>query len=90
LRRRFRFICCCRDCQAFAHFLERLGVLDEAGGTDIYQMPAGRVKLTAGTDAVRCLHFCNKSFAGTPIVAGPRSATRPVRVSRLLVSFILS
>jgi hypothetical protein len=76
----FRFICYCRDCQAFAHFLERLDVLDTAGGTDIYQMPTGRVKLTAGTDAVRCLHFSSKVYrwytdcCRTPIgnTAGPR------------------
>jgi hypothetical protein len=76
----FRFVCYCRDCQAFARFLERPDVLDTAGGTDIYQMPAGCVKLTAGTDAVRCLHFSSKVFrwytncCRTPIgnTAGPR------------------
>ena len=56
----FRFICYCKDCQAFAHFLERLEVLDPAGGTDIFQMPPARVKLTAGTDAVRCLRLSEK------------------------------
>ena len=44
-------------------------------------MPTGRVKLTAGTDAVRCLHFSSKVFrwytdcCRTPIAntaAGPR------------------
>ena len=49
----FRFICYCKDCQAFARFLERPDVVDPAGGTDIFQMPQGRVKLTTGTDAVR-------------------------------------
>ena len=34
-----------------------------------------RVKLTAGTDAVRCLSLSRKSSAGTPIVAGRRSNT---------------
>ena len=76
----FRFVCYCRDCQAFARFLERPDVLDTAGGTDIFHMPAGRVKLTAGTDAVRCLHFSSKVFrwytdcCRTPIgnTAGPR------------------
>src|SRR6266446_4605702 len=48
----FRFVCYCKDCQAFARFLERTDVLDPAGGTDIFQMPPGRVKLTAGTDAM--------------------------------------
>jgi hypothetical protein len=56
----FRFICYCKDCQVFAHFLERADVLDAAGGTDIFQMPPGRVTLAAGTDAVRCLRLSNK------------------------------
>src|SRR5262249_16591771 len=56
----FRFICYCKDCQAFARFLERLDVLDPAGGTDIFQMSPARVKLTAGTDAVRCLRLSEK------------------------------
>ena len=38
----FRFVCYCKDCQAFARFLERADVLDPAGGTDIFQMPPGR------------------------------------------------
>src|SRR6516162_5125147 len=56
----FRVVCYCKDCQAFARFLERADVLDPAGGTDIFQMPPGRVKLTAGTDAMRCLRLSNK------------------------------
>src|SRR5215475_11918108 len=76
----FRFVCYCRDCQAFARFLERPDVLDTAGGTDIFHMPTGRVKLTAGTDAVSCLQFSSKVFrwhtdcCRTPIgnTAGPR------------------
>src|SRR5215813_3968090 len=76
----FRFVCYCQDCQAFARFLAQPDVLDAAGGTDIFHMPAGRVKLTAGTDAVRCLHFSSRVFrwytdcCQTPIAntAGPR------------------
>ncbi len=58
----FRFVCYCKDCQAFARVLDRPDVLDAAGGTDIFQMPPGRVKLTAGGDAVRCLRFSGKVF----------------------------
>jgi hypothetical protein len=58
----FRFLCYCKDCQAFARFLERADVLDVAGGTDIFQMPPARVKLTAGTDALRCLRFSSNVF----------------------------
>jgi hypothetical protein len=68
------------DCQAFARFLERADVLDPAGGTEIFQMPIGRVKLTAGTEMLRCLQLSRKVFrwytdcCKTPIgnTAGPR------------------
>lgn len=53
----FRFICYCKNCQGFARFLGRPDVLDTAGGTDIFQMPAGLVKLTAGMHAIRSLSF---------------------------------
>jgi hypothetical protein len=56
----FRFVCYCKDCQAFARFLERADVLDPAGGTDTFQMPPGRVKITAGADAMRCLRLSDK------------------------------
>jgi hypothetical protein len=51
----FRFVCYCTDCQAFARFLGRPDVLDDAGGTDIFQLPAGRVTLTAGRNTLRCV-----------------------------------
>jgi hypothetical protein len=53
----FRFVCYCEDCQAFARFLDRPDVLDAAGGTDIFHLAAGRVKMTAGADALRCLRL---------------------------------
>lgn len=53
----FRFVCYCGDCQAFARFLGRPDVLDSAGGTDIFQMPPAHVKLTEGTDALRCVRL---------------------------------
>lgn len=56
----FRFICYCKDCQAFARLLKRPDTLDVAGGTDIFQMPANRVKLTEGTNALRCLRLSAK------------------------------
>jgi hypothetical protein len=77
-----RFVCYCKDCQAFARFLERAeDVLDPAGGTDIFQMPPARIQLTAGTDALRCLRLSDNVLrwytdcCRTPIAntaAGPR------------------
>lgn len=76
----FRIICYCKDCQAFARFLRRRDMLDTAGGTDTFQMPAGRVKFTEGGDAVRCLCFSSKTYrwytdcCGMPVgnTVGPR------------------
>ena len=77
----FRFVCYCTDCQAFTRFLDRADVLDGAGGTDIFQLPPGRVKLTAGADALRCVNLGNRGVfrwysdcCRTPIAntAGPR------------------
>jgi hypothetical protein len=59
----FRFVCYCKDCRAFARFLDRPDVLDAAGGTDIFQMPPGRVTLDAGADALRCVRLSD----GTPV-----------------------
>lgn len=56
----FRFVCYCTDCQTFPRFLNRPDVLDIAGGTDIFHMPMGHVKITEGMDAVRCLCLSSK------------------------------
>ena len=56
----FRFVCYCKDCQAFARFLDRPDVLDAAGGTDIFQLAPARVKLTEGTDAIRCISLSKR------------------------------
>jgi hypothetical protein len=79
-----RFLCYCKDCQAFARFLGRPDILDAAGGTDIFQMPAGCVTLTAGRDALRCISFSGKVlrwYAGccrTPIANTAASPRFPV------------
>src|SRR5215467_13480397 len=92
----FRFVCYCNDCQAFARFLERPDMLDPAGGTDIFQMPPGCVKLTVGTDAVRCLRLSDKGVlrwytdccrtpigntAASPRFPAPAADRRPALIS---------
>jgi hypothetical protein len=79
-----RFVCYCKDCQAFARFLDRADVLDATGGTDIFHMPPGRMKPTAGTDALRCLRLSNKLLrwytecCRTPIANTPAAPGFPV------------
>jgi hypothetical protein len=79
-----RFTCYCVDCQTFARFLARPDVLDAAGGTDIFHMPAGRVKLTEGADALRCLRLSKKVLrwyaecCRTPIANTARGPRFPI------------
>ena len=56
----FRFVCYCKDCQAFARWLERADVLDPAGGTDIFQMPPARLRLSGDVDGLRCVQRSSK------------------------------
>jgi hypothetical protein len=43
-------VCYCRDCQAFARFLENPGMLDAAGGTEVVLVAPGRLRFTTGVD----------------------------------------
>jgi len=46
-----RVVCYCDDCQSFAHFLEGADeILDENGGSDIFQVSAARVEITEGRE----------------------------------------
>lgn len=53
-----RVVCHCKDCQAFA---EKLGqskeVLDEYGGTDIYQLAPAQVHIDTGIEHIKCLRL---------------------------------
>ena len=53
--------CYCDDCQAFQKLLghaER--VLDEHGGTEIFQMSAGKIEITKGHENLACLRLTPK------------------------------
>ena len=57
-----RVVCYCDDCQAYARFLGRPGITDEWGGTDIFQMPPSRVRITGDTEALRCVRLSDKGM----------------------------
>jgi hypothetical protein len=57
-----RIVCYCDDCQAFAHFLDRSDVLDEGGGTDIFQLAPSQLRITEGADKVRCMRLSSKGL----------------------------
>ncbi len=58
-----RVKCYCRDCQAFAHYLNSTqAILDEYGGTDIYQLAPARLSFSQGQDLIRCVRLTNKGL----------------------------
>jgi hypothetical protein len=53
-----RYICHCDDCQAFAYFTGLAhAILDVNGGTDAYQLPASRLNIISGKDALSCIRM---------------------------------
>jgi hypothetical protein len=52
-----RVICYCDDCQAYARHLQNETMLDANGGTDIFQMSAGRLRFDQGQDRLACLRL---------------------------------
>jgi hypothetical protein len=43
-----RFVCCCDDCQVYAHHLGRGDILDANGGTDVYHADSSRLRIAGG------------------------------------------
>lgn len=76
-----RVVCYCRDCRAYARHLGDAAILDDAGGTELFQTSAGRLRLDAGHDHVACLRMtrrgplrwhaacCGSALANTPPTA---------------------
>ena len=53
-----RVICYCDDCQAFAEYLSATDkILDENGGTDIFQTTPSQIKINKGIEKVRCIRL---------------------------------
>jgi len=53
-----RVICHCLDCQAFARYLGTENrILDDHGGTDIYQTNPAQLDFETGTNLLRCLQL---------------------------------
>jgi hypothetical protein len=56
-----RIICYCGDCQAYARHLDRAELLGPRGGSDIVQLPAGHLRITAGHEHIAGLKLTTKS-----------------------------
>ena len=79
-----RAICYCKDCQAYARFLETPGIADANGGTEVIASSAQAVHLTSGSERLACLSLRDggllRWYAGcckTPIANTPRNPGMP-------------
>ncbi len=58
-----RLICCCDDCQRYANYLNHENsVLDQYGGTEVFQMPVSFLQITKGTEKVACIRLSSKGL----------------------------
>ncbi len=85
-------VCMCIDCQTYARWLgEPDELLDEVGGTEIYQTTPARVKIHEGREQIRCVRLspkgtlrfyagcCRTPLANMGVPAGLPFAGIPVR-----------
>jgi hypothetical protein len=57
-----RATCYCKDCQAYARWLDRPGVADAQGGTDMVAMNPAGVHITAGSEQIACMSLSGKGI----------------------------
>lgn len=58
-----RIVCCCSDCQEFARYLKRGDdVLDQFGGTEIYQTSQAQVSIQQGAEQLRSVKMTPKGL----------------------------
>lgn len=58
-----RVVCCCDDCQSFAAYLERKeDILDEFGGTEIFQTSQSQIRINKGNEHLRCVRLSPKGL----------------------------
>ena len=58
-----RVVCYCDDCQAFARHLKRESdILDEFGGTELFQIAPSQIKIESGAEHIRCTRLTSKGL----------------------------
>ncbi len=58
-----RVVCCCSDCQAFALYLgSDAYILDEFGGTEIFQMSQSQLSIQKGQDKLQSMRLTKKGL----------------------------
>ena len=80
-----RAVCYCRDCQAWAHFIDEGGsTLDDMGGTDVVATQSRYVRFSSGIERLACCSLTETgllrwyaSCCNTPIANTPRNFRLP-------------
>jgi hypothetical protein len=57
-----RVVCYCDDCQAFAHQLDRVDLLDAKGGSDIVQVAPASLTFVKGQDRIAGVRLTPKGL----------------------------
>jgi hypothetical protein len=57
-----RCVCYCTDCQAFARFLGREGIMDRWGGSDIWQMSPAHLTMEIEGAALACVRLSDEGM----------------------------
>jgi len=58
-----RVVCCCDDCQTFADHLQcEMDILDEFGGTEIYQTSQSQVEISSGQEQLKSMRLKRKGL----------------------------
>ena len=58
-----RVVCYCKDCQAFAsHLNTDTSIVNQYGGTDIYQLPPANIEISQGREQLKCLRLSPKGL----------------------------
>ncbi len=87
-----RCVCYCRDCQAFLAHLDRSGIADAAGGTDLFQAMPDQLCIVSGAEHLAALKLSDKgpirwyaACCNTPICN--TGGSRRVPLASLVVQF---
>ena len=58
-----RLVCYCKDCRNFAKYCNNSDdILDEFGGTEIFQIHPSNMKIDHGIESISCIRFSNKGL----------------------------
>ncbi|NJK31865.1 MAG: hypothetical protein HC927_05295 [Deltaproteobacteria bacterium] len=57
-----RLVCMCDDCQAYARWLGDERMLDQSGGTEVFQLTPAQVRIDRGREQVRCVRLSEQGL----------------------------